>query len=137
MAFFRVEHREPVLASGGGNIDTAVETIALKCIEEARQFVFESVADLTEDMILGWPVGPERPWEPNHIHSKFRFDVQDNSRGFFISVSVVNPADYGQFIHEPGDPDRLVWEREIVERLEAAQDAIGRGVEELIERCFE
>ncbi len=136
MAFFRVEHREPVLTSGGGEINTAIQTIAVRCSQEVREFVFAKAVEAAEEAAINWPIGPERPWEPDHFHSAFRFDVQDDSRGFFISVSVINPADYGEFIHEPGKPDRLVWEREIVEKLQEIEGELQRGVEEIIERCF-
>lgn len=136
MAFFRIRTGEPVLASGGGSIDAGFETIAFDCRDQVRDFIFEALVNLAEEAVIGWPVGPERPWEPNHIHSKFRFDVEDNSRGFFISVAIVNPAIYGEFIHEPGNPDRLVWEREVLERLQGSEVAIAEAVEDVIERCF-
>jgi hypothetical protein len=85
----------------------------------------------------GWPIGPPRPWDKTWKGHSFRlFRVVDQSRGFFVSVQVRNSADYAMFIHEPGRPSRIVWEREILEPLERASPDIRREIAQIIAGAF-
>lgn len=140
----RAEHREPIMARGGGALDSHFQALGSRAsadvralvLETVRQVVDRTVAEAAPGTRTAWPIGPPRPWEPGHVHSYTRFRVVDRSRGFWINVQVENPADYAQFIHEPGRKYRLVWEREIKEPLEEAMEDLRDRIADLISAAF-
>ena len=134
---------EPTL-SGGGSLDAGFQAAGFDSVDAVREVVRQALQRVVDETVAksapgvrdGWPIGPARPWEANHVHSYTLFVVEDRSRGWFIDVRILNSADYAQYIHEPGARKRLVWEREILTPLEEGLDRLQDEIESAIAHAW-
>ena len=125
-----------MLKRGGGSLASALQASAGR----AQRAVVDAVRPLMEDLMDGaeaqWPVGPERPWEPNHVHSQTLFVLEDQSRGWFVRLVILNRADYALFIHRPGNKTRLVSRELLIIPLDDLQPRIEAAARGAIERAY-
>ena len=136
LRWITVKHREAIQVRGGGSLASAIQA----AVDGAQREVVEALKPFIDQVMMGavlrWPIGPERPWEPGHIHSITRFQLRDESRGWFVRLVIVNEADYVLFIHRPGAPGRLVAKEEIEDPLEDKIPEIEAAARAAVEQAF-
>lgn len=100
------------LAFNAPGFVASMQVIMLKLVNEV---VNETVSKAARNgPAVGWPIGRER----NRPHSYKLFAIDSGLRGTSTAtVTIKNSALYATFIHERGNPERYVLDREINEKI--------------------
>lgn len=143
--FVKVTTKRPTYRSGGGALKAAITAAGGRAADEVHALVLDTVRGVVDRSVAaagpgearkGWPIGPPRPWEPGHVHSVTRFNVRDESRGWYVKITIENPANYTRFIHAPRSSEN-VYQREIGRPLATAIERLRDDVARLIKHKME